>query len=107
MEEAILQIRGGNRFTNLFTIMAFVIFVNWFDETNAFQRAIPPHLNPMLYFQHSYQPKTISPSKSPTSFQNTRPVAMPHQDFTGLTKEEIYLTREIDLLMLKVTLSLL
>lgn len=87
--------------------MAFVIFVNWFDETNAFQPAIPPHLNPMGYFQHSYQPKTRSLSKLTTSFENTRPAAMPHQEFTSLTKEEIYLMREIDVLMLKVILSLL
>lgn len=86
MEEAILQIRKGDSFTDLLAIMAFIIFVNWLNGANGFQSVVPPHLNPMGYFQPSS--KTGSPSKSPTDFKITRPTTMPHQEFGNLTKYE-------------------
>ena len=66
----------------------------------------PPHRQLFRGTSSSLRKKYFSKSSQPgPSLQMERPSDIPHQDFTALTKEEIYLMREMDLLMLKVILS--
>ncbi len=47
MEEAVLQIRGGDGLTDIVGILAFIIFINWYDSlfgVKAFQvNPLPIH----------------------------------------------------------------
>jgi len=49
MEEAVLQLRGGDGLTDVVGILAFVIFINWYDSffgVEAFQANPLPHQDP-------------------------------------------------------------
>lgn len=46
MEEAVLQLRGGSELTDVVAVIAFVIFMNWYDSlfgVEAFQANPFPH----------------------------------------------------------------
>ena len=68
MEEAVLEIRGGG-FGDLAAILAFVIFVNWYDSlfgVEGFQVAPLPHQDPFGWLSGKYSSKNVGPSSSPT-----------------------------------------
>ena len=49
MEEAVLQLRGGDGLTDIVAAIAFVIFINWYDSlfgVQAFQANPLPHQDP-------------------------------------------------------------
>jgi hypothetical protein len=50
MEEAVLQLRGGSGLTDVVGVIAFVIFINWYDSlfgVEAFQANHLPHTDPI------------------------------------------------------------
>lgn len=57
MEEAILQLRGGDGLTDVVAVIAFVIFMNWYDSlfgVQAFQANPLPHQDPFGWFGGKY-----------------------------------------------------
>jgi len=75
--------------------MAFAIFVNYLNRGSSFQVPLPPHLDPMGWLQGSYNQPKPGPSSSFSKSSQTgvslhlqRPSAMPHQEYTSLTKEQ-------------------
>jgi hypothetical protein len=62
MEEAVLQLRGGNGLTDVVGIIAFVIFVNWYDSqfgVEAFRGDPLPHMDPIGWLNHKYDRKPM------------------------------------------------
>jgi hypothetical protein len=62
MEEAVLQIRGGDGLTDVVAIIAFVIFVNFYDSlfgAEAFQGTPLPHQDPFGWLSGRYDRKTM------------------------------------------------
>ena len=54
MDEAILQIRGGDGISDIVVVLAFVIFVNWYDfffGVEGFQSNPLPHHDPIGLWQ--------------------------------------------------------
>ena len=93
MEEAILQLRGGDGLTDVAAIIAFVIFMNWYDSlfgTQAFQANPLPHQDPFGWLGGKYDSKNFGPSDSrPTTYlEMEKPVSMPQQEYSGMTKSE-------------------
>ena len=57
MEEAILQLRGGDGLTDVVGLIAFVIFCNWYDSlfgVEAFQANPLPHMDPIGWASNKY-----------------------------------------------------
>jgi hypothetical protein len=53
MEEVILQLRGGDELIDIIVVIAFAIFVNWYDSlfnVGAFQATPLPHHDPFSWF---------------------------------------------------------
>jgi hypothetical protein len=49
MEEAVLELRGGDGLTDVVAVLAFILFVNWYDSffgAEAFQANPLPHQDP-------------------------------------------------------------
>ena len=93
MEEAILQVRGGDVWTDVVTILAFVIFVNWYDSlfgAQAFQANLLPHQDPFGWLSGKYNSENVAPSSSrPTTYlEMEKPASMPQQEYSGMTKSE-------------------
>ena len=62
MEEAILQIRGGDGLTDIVAVIAFVIFINWYDSlfgVEAFKANPLPHMDPMGWASGKYDRKPM------------------------------------------------
>jgi len=81
MEEAVLQLRGGDGLTDIVTVIAFVIFVNWYDSlfgVKAFQaNPLPlPHQDPVGWLNGKYDSRNVGPSPSPTIAPRTRSTAL-------------------------------
>lgn len=60
MEEAILQIRGGDGLTDVVGVIAFVIFINWYDSlfgVEAFAVNPLPHQDPFGWWSGKYDSK--------------------------------------------------
>ena len=60
MEEAILQLRGGDGLTDIVAVIAFVIFMNWYDSlfgVEAFQATPLPHQDPFGWLNGKYDSK--------------------------------------------------
>ena len=93
MEEAVLQLRGGDGLTDVVGILAFVIFINWYDSlfgVKAFQANPLPHQNPFGWLSGKYDSRNVGPSASrtPTSLEMEKPAAMPQPQYSALTKWE-------------------
>lgn len=93
MEEAILQLRGGDRLTDVVAVIAFVIFVNFYDSlfgVKAFQVNPLPHQDTLGWLSGEYNSKNVGPSpfRPSTSLKMEKPVAMPQQEYSGMTKSE-------------------
>jgi hypothetical protein len=93
MEEAILQIRGGDGLTDVVAVIAFVIFINWYDSlfgVEAFQANLLPHQDPFGWLSGKYDSRNAgpSPSKPSTSLKMEKPVAIPQSQYSALTKSE-------------------
>ena len=93
MEEAILQIRGGDGLTDVVTILAFVIFLNWYDSlfgAQAFQANPLPHQDLFGWLSGKYNFENVAPSSSrPTTYlKMEKPASMPQQEYSGMTKSE-------------------
>lgn len=91
MEEAILKLRGGDGLTDVVAVIAFVIFVNFYDSlfgVKAFQANPLPHQDPLGWLSGKYNSKNVgpSPSRPSTSLKMEKPVAMPQQEYSGMTK---------------------
>ena len=61
MEEAVLQIRGGGHdMTDVLAVIAFIIFINWYDSLfggKAFQANPLPHQDPFGWLSGKYDSK--------------------------------------------------
>ena len=60
MEEAVLQLRGGDGLTDVVAITAFVIFINWYDSlfgVEAFQANPLSHQGPFGWLSRKYDSK--------------------------------------------------
>jgi hypothetical protein len=71
MEEAVLQLRGGSGLTDVVGILAFVIFINWYDSlfgVEAFQANPLPHMDPMGWLNSKYDRKPMQH----TSYKSSR-----------------------------------
>lgn len=74
MEEAVLQLRGSDGLINVVGILAFVIFINWYDSlfgVKAFQANPLPHQNSFGWLSGKYDPINVRPSpfRPPTSLE--------------------------------------
>ena len=76
MEEAILQIRGGDRLTDVVAVIAFVIFINWYNaliDVQAFQAKPLPHQDSFGWFSGKYDSRNAGnphcQSKPPSRFE--------------------------------------
>jgi hypothetical protein len=57
IEEVVLQIRGGDGLTDLAAVIAFVIFMNWYDSlfgVEGFEVKPLPHEDPFGYLSGKY-----------------------------------------------------
>ena len=57
MEEAVLQVRDGDGLTDVVAVIAFVIFINWYDwlfGVKAFQANPLPHQDPLSWLSGKY-----------------------------------------------------
>ena len=68
MEEAILQLCGGDGLTDVVAVIVFVIFINWYDAVFGVQtfQANPlslPHQDPFGWFNGKYDSKNAGNSK--------------------------------------------
>jgi len=93
IEEAILQLRGGDGLTDVVAIIAFVIFMNWYDPlfaTQAFQANPLPHQDLFGWLSGKYYSKNVGPSGSrPTTYlEMEKPASMPQHEYSGMTKSE-------------------
>ena len=71
MEEAVLQLRGGDGLTDVVGILAFVIFINWYDSlfgVKAFQANPLPHQDPFGWLSGKYDCKPMQH----TSYKSSR-----------------------------------
>ena len=71
MEEAILQLRGGDELTDVVAVIAFVIFINWYDSlfgVKAFQANPLPHQDPFGWLNGKYDRKPMQH----TSYKSSR-----------------------------------
>ena len=74
MEEAVFQIRGGDGLTDVVGVIAFVIFMNWYDwlfGVEAFQANPLPHQDPFGWLSGKYDRKPIihHPSYKSSKFE--------------------------------------
>jgi hypothetical protein len=91
MEEAVLQIRGGDGLTDVAVIFAFLVFINWYDSlfgVEAFQNTLLPHQDPFGWLSGKYNSRNAGPSRSRTDLEMEKPASMPQQQYSGLTKSE-------------------
>jgi hypothetical protein len=93
MEEAVLRLRGGDGLTDLVAVIAFVIFMNWYDSlfgVKAFQANPLPHQDPYGWLTGKYNSENVAPSSSrPTTYlEMEKPASMPQQKYSGMTKSE-------------------
>ena len=93
IEEAILQLRGSDGLTYVITILAFVIFLNWYDllfGAQAFQANPLPHQDLFGWLSGKYNSENVAPSSSrPTTYlKMEKPASMPQQEYSGMTKSE-------------------
>ena len=93
MEEAILQLRGGDGLTDVVAVIAFVILFNFYDSlfvVKAFQTNPLQYQNTLGWLNGKYNSKNVgpSPSRPSTSLKMEKPVAMLQQDYSSLTKSE-------------------
>lgn len=93
MEEALLELRGGSGLTDVAAVLAFVIFVNWYDAffgVKAFQSNPLPHQDPFGWLSGKYDSRNVGPSGSkPTTYlEMEKPASMPQQEYSGMTKSE-------------------
>ena len=93
MEEAVLELRGGDGLTDVVAVIAFVIFMNWYDSlfgVKAFQANPLPHQDPFGWLSCKYDYRNVgpSPSRPPTSLEMEKPAAMPQPQYSALTKSE-------------------
>ena len=62
MEEAVLRLRGGNGLTYVVAVIAFVIFMNWYDSlfgVKAFQANPLSHQDPYGWLTAKYDSKNV------------------------------------------------
>ena len=60
MEEAVLRLRGGDGLTDVVAVLAFVIFMNWYDSlfgVEAFQANPLSHQDPFGWLSGKYDSK--------------------------------------------------
>jgi hypothetical protein len=93
MEEAVLELRGGDGLTDVGAVLAFIIFVNWYDSffgAEAFQANPLPHQDPFGWLSRKYDFKNVgpSPSRPTTNLEMEKPASMPQQQYSGMTKSE-------------------
>lgn len=93
MEEALLELRGGEGLTDVAAVLAFVIFVNWYDAffgVKAFQSNPLPHQDPFGWLSGKYDSRNVGPygSKPTTYLEMEKPASMPQQEYSGMTKSE-------------------
>lgn len=93
MEEAVLQIRGGDGLTDVVAVLGFVIFMNWYDSlfgVEAFQANPLPHQDPFGWLSGKYDSKNVGPSGSrpTTCLDMEKPASMPQVQYSALTKSE-------------------
>jgi hypothetical protein len=92
MEEAVLQLRGGE-LSDIVGVIAFVIFINWYDSlfgVEAFQANPLPHQDPFGWLSGKYDSKNVGPSgsRSTTFLEMEKPASMPQIQYSALTKSE-------------------
>ena len=97
MDEALLQLRCGGGSTDVVAVLAFVIFVNWYDSlfTEGFQQVPLPHMDPFGWISGKYDKKVLPPTGSEptvvlptTGLQMEKPASMPQPEYNALTKSE-------------------
>ena len=93
IEEALLELRGGDGLTDVVAVLAFIIFVNWYDSffgAEAFQANPLPHQDPFGWLSGKYDSRNVGPSGSrlPTCLEMEKPASMPQQEYSGMTKSE-------------------
>jgi hypothetical protein len=63
MKEVVLQLRGGSGLTDVAGIIAFVIFINWYDSlvgVEAFPANPLPHMDPIGWLNGKYDIKPMN-----------------------------------------------
>jgi hypothetical protein len=93
MSEAVLELRGGDGLTDIVAVLAFIIFVNWYDSffgAEAFQANLLPHQDPFGWLSGKYDSRNVGPSLSrpTTCLEMEKPASMPQQEYSGMTKLE-------------------
>ena len=66
MDEAILQVRGGDGLGEVMGVLAFIIFINWYDSlfgVQAFQANPLPHQDPFGWFGGKYDSRNAGNSQ--------------------------------------------
>ena len=76
MEEAVLEIRGGDGLTDVVVVIAFFIFMDWYDSlfgVQAFQANPLPHMDPLGWANGKYDSRNAGnpqcQSNSPSRFE--------------------------------------
>lgn len=97
LEEAVLQLRGGDGLTDTIFILAFVIFVNWYDafinngKADAFPVTPLPHQDVNGWLTGKYNSKnsgSYSANSKPTSLKMEKPTQMPQVEYSSMTKSK-------------------
>jgi hypothetical protein len=93
MEKVIVQLRGGDVLSDVVAVITFVIFVNWYDSlfvVKAFQPNYLPHQDSFGWLSGKYDSRNVGPfgSRPTTCLEMEKPVSMPQQEYSGMTKSE-------------------
>ena len=79
MEEAVLQLRGGDGLMDVVAVVTFVILINWYNSlfgVKAFQENFLPHQDPFGWLSGKYDSRNVGPSPSPTISTRMRSTAL-------------------------------
>lgn len=96
MEEAILQLRGGDGFSDVVPIIAFIIFMEWYNSLSgveAFQANPLPHQDPFGWFSGKYNSKNAGNgqclSHTPSRFERETLDTMKQMCMASVDKNDL------------------
>lgn len=92
MEEAVLRLRGGDGLTDVAAVIAFVIFINWYDSllgVEAFESNPLPHQDPFGWWSGKYSKNVVPYDSRPTTcLEMQKPASMPQVEYSRMPKSE-------------------
>lgn len=90
LKEAVLELRAGDGLSDMFVVVAFVIFINWYDSffgIEAFSPSLLPHYDPVGWLGGKYYSNPHRPSSN-SHLEMEKPTSMPQDTYSNMPKAE-------------------